>query len=1191
MATLLIGAAVNIGVGILLNTLFPPPDIDQEGPRLTDLGFTSAAYGTPINITFGTDRIDGNIIDTEDPAIEERVHVDSQSAGGKGGGQKVNTTTYSYFLTARIGWGIEGADAMIRMWADGKLIFDASGTEQITKAGFNILFYPGGPTQIQDPEEVSRRGTDIPAYRHLTSVKLNAVPLADFGNRIPNFTAEIAYNSTVSAPVLTLTEPTGIDVPGSLSGADTSYMMFNAERNELYSLKSEANGLWTADGSTLDFRAFHDGIGGLTINAHPTVGKDNFAYRQFGTGNAGTVEKIDIESNTVVGTIGVTPGSLTDDIDSFGNSGQWYQLSVIVPGIGVQSVLFHLCNFPLGGAPNGSVVDADAIENPLFGFNPIVHTITTADGLEDASNGLGKDSVGIPDHDRNRFFILQDDDLNGEYRLVEYIPKYAPSVSGYRLSGVETRIVKQFTRGTFAGGDDFEGTGSLTGWAVNRSNGDLILSNGTSTVLYNPDTNTILAQEINANFNGRNNYYAGDIIAYGITSATNGTIRVLDTRTLKIVRDIKTDDIPWPDATTDGAIHGESCVWDDRVQALFLSRVEVGSTATVDNRVLKVFVNRVNAAGVGLDFVVEAISTKYQRLTMAGLVASDVDVTTLAGDIVLGYTLNNGPTMKGALQPLRDRYLFDAVQSDWIIKFPKRGATPTVTIPEEDVGVLRRGRDLTDEPPLREMRTDDLSIPMALAIRYKNKEIDYQIDYERDKRHLFPNPTMHSKTEKTLNIPMVDVPDNIKKTVQKHLLTAWNERVSYKTIIPWTYIALDATDVFNMGVFGETVQLRMAENDLGAGWAIELTGVIEDTKSFSSTISGATGAGHVGQTIPSSLPTRLFVFDAPALSLEDIIVAPTSMAYMVVSSFEDGWAGATVMKSLDNIDYVPTGTVNTEAAIGRVTIAPGAWPHIEGDFRNRFQEVVEGGTMTIVPLRRDSVWATAASEEAVLNGANTIGIIQSNGDVEVLQFQTVTVNNDNTVVLDRLLRGRLGTEDIVEADLMASGDTVILLIGATGLKEDAPIIRQRLGLSDLNISTFFKGITVGTLIEDVTPISGSYTGRDLKPFSVVHTTAVNSAGDIVVDWERRVRGPFAGEWLDGSGEVVLNENIERYEMVITDGVDSLTKIIDDATTGTFTAAELSTASVSGAVTVTVTQVSETALKSPITPASTATETV
>ena len=1190
MATLLIGAAVNIGVGILLNTLFPPPDIEQEGPRLTDLGFTSAAYGTPINITFGTDRIDGNIIDTPEPAIEERVSLESQSAGGKGGGQKVNTTTYSYFLTARIGWGIEGADAMIRMWADGKIIFDASGTEQITKAGFNILFYPGGVTQVQDPEEVSRRDTDIPAYRHLTSTKMNAVPLADFGNRIPNFTAEIAYNSTVSTPVLALTEPTGIDVPGSLSGADTSYMMFNAERNELYSLKSEANGLWTADGSTLAFRAFHDGTGGVNLNSHPTVGKDNFAYRQIGTTNAGPLEKIDIETDEVVGTLGNAGLGLTDDSDSFGNSGQWYQLSVNIPGIGVQSVLFHLTTaFPAGGPPNGSVVDADAIENPLFGFNPIVHTISTDDGLVDDSGPLT--GFGIPDHDRNRFFIFQDDDLNGEYRLVEYIPKYATGISGHRLNRVETRIVKQFTRGTFAAGDDFEGTGDPTGWAVNRSNGDLILSNGTSTVLYNPDTNTILAQKANASFNGRNNYYAGDIIAYGITSATNGTIRVLDTRTLEIIRDIKTDDIPWPDATSDGVIHGESCVWDDRVQALFLSRVDVSSTATTDNRVLKVFVNRVSAAGVGLDFVVNAISTKYQRLTMAGLVDADVDVTTLAGDIVSGYTLNNGPTMRGALQPLRDRYLFDAVQSDWIMKFPKRGATPAVTVPEEDVGMLRRGRDLTDTPPLREIRADDLSIPMALAIRYKNKETDYQIDYERDKRHLFPNPTMHSKTEQTLNIPMVDIPDNMKKTVQKHLLTAWNERVSYKTVIPWTYIALDATDVFNMGVFGETVQLRMAENDLGAGWAIELTGVVEDTKSFSSTISGATGAGHVSQTIPSTLPTRLFMLDGPTLSLEDIQITPVSMAYMVVSSFEDGWPGATVMKSLTDVDYVPTGTVNTEAAIGRVNVAPGAWPYVEGDFRNRFQEIVEGGTMTITPLRRESVWATAASEETVLNGANIIAVIHSDDTVEILQFQTVTVNDDNTVVLDRLLRGRLGTEDIVEAGLIAQGDTVILLTGATGLKEDAAIIKQRFLQADLNIVTFFKGVTIGVLIEDVTPISGTYTGRDLRPFSVVHTTAVNNAGDIDVDWERRVRGPFAGEWLDGSGEVVLNENIERYEMIITDGVDSLTKIIDDATTGTFTAAELSSASISGAVTVTVTQVSETALKSPITPASTATATV
>lgn len=1196
MTTLLVSAAINIAVGLLLNTLFPPPDIEVTGPRLTDLGFTSAAYGRFVNIVFGTDRVDGNIIDTPDPAIEEVVTVETTSAG-KGGGQDVNTTTYTYFLTARISWCIEGAADIIRLWADGKLVGDASGgggfgaflARKLVAPGITLTFYPGGTTQFQDPEEVSRRDGDIPAYRHLTTIKLDRIPLANYGNRIPNFTAEIAFASTASTPVLNMVEPTSsFELPGSLAGGDTTHMLFDPDRNRLYSLKELQFGTWAAEANTLTFKNFiGDTLTGLS-NLDITVGRDGFMYRQTGSSNSGPLNKVDAETGELIDTFGTSGIGLTDDTTRFGNGGSLWQLQVARPGAGVKSIVFHLNIF---GNSNGSVIDTDLM--PLSGsfLTPVAHVFSPDDGFpENIFTGFG-----IPDHDRGRFFILTTNTANDTYDLHKVIPEFGatgvPGI-GVTLSGATISLVKQFTRGSQAGGDDFEGTATMIGWAVNRANGDLMLSNNTSIVLYNPDTNTILAKKTHTRMRGQNNYYQGSIFAYGINdTGGNGTIRVLDTRTLDIKNDIKTDDIPWPNSETDGEIHEPSCVWDDRVQALFLSRVE-GSSAAPDFRILKVFVNRVNAAGVGLDTVVSALSTTYQRQTMAGLTAADIDVTTLAGETVFGYTLNRMSTMKQALQPLRDRFLFDGVQSDWIIKFPKRGAIPSVTIPAQDVGILKRGRDQSDDPAVREVRQDDLSIPMSLGVRYRNKDVDYQIDHEHDKRHIFPNPTMRSKTEKVIDIPIADIPTNMKPLVQKHLLTMWNERVAYKTIIPWTYIALDATDVFNMITFTETTQLRMAEMDVGLGWMIGITGVVEDTKSFTSTIGAGAGLGHITQVVPSSLPARLFALDAPILSLQDFQVTTLSNAYMAVGAYESGWPGAAVMKSLDDVDYIVTGTVNSQAAIGNVISAPSHFGYnttTDGDFPNRFQSVADGGTLKIAATQRNDAWASAANEVAVLAGANHAAVIhRDTGEVEIFGFETAVVQTDLTILLSNLIRGRLGTEDIADKDIDI-GDTIILLSGSTNIKESGPIIRQRFGLVDLDKEFFFKGVTVGTLIEDAPKISATYTGRDLKPFSVVHTTAVNNAGDVDVDWERRARGPLAGEWLDGTGEIVLNETIEQYIVIITDGITSVTKTVDDATLVTFTAAEI--AALSGASTVTVEQVSDSTLKSPITPSSTATVTV
>src|SRR3546814_12039021 len=92
MASLLVSAAVNIGVGLLLTFLFPKSgqDVRSEGPRLSDLTVTSSAYGQPIFIGYGTERMGGNIIWS--PGIEDVVNVDTQNVGGKGGGGGSATT-------------------------------------------------------------------------------------------------------------------------------------------------------------------------------------------------------------------------------------------------------------------------------------------------------------------------------------------------------------------------------------------------------------------------------------------------------------------------------------------------------------------------------------------------------------------------------------------------------------------------------------------------------------------------------------------------------------------------------------------------------------------------------------------------------------------------------------------------------------------------------------------------------------------------------------------------------------------------------------------------------------------------------------------------------------------------------------------------------------------------------------------
>ena len=1013
-----------------------------------------------------------------------------------------------------------------------------------------MTLYPGGADQVQDTEEVSRTGrsaTEQPAYRHLSTIKLDSMPLADFGNRIPNITAVIAFASVPTSPAIVMTEPPGLNPPGALSGADTSYMFYDPLRNRLVSLKDSTGGIFYANASGLDYQ----GTVSHETETKPGYGLDGFIYTQIEGGNRVPLLRIDIETDEIVSQVGTTSTvGITDDLAGFGNAGEWHVLTSTLSGIGQETVAVHLnTSFPAGGPPNGSIVSVNKVDDSMT----IVHTLSTADGLVDGGTALQGTFIGDPD--RSRFFIFQSDTSGNMYHLVKYEIDYGLGLTGAEFQGVTSSLVKSFTRGTF-GTDDFGGTGNVAGWALNRRNGDLMLANGTSMLLYNPDTDQILATKDIGHLRGRNNYYTGGMFAFGQSVATAGTIYVIDTRSLATIKTLDLQDMGYT-GIEPGVFHEESMVWDDRVGAVMFSRVDAGSTAITDERITKLFVNKVIGLGVGLDTVASALCTEYNGVKMAGLAPADFDVTTLAGDTVQGYTLNNKTTLKGAFQPLRDRFQFDIVQSDWKVKFPKRGGAPVLTIPEEFVGEFKRGRTERDSAPVVELRVQDTELPVKVNIRYKNKDADYDVDMEHDKRQRFPTPTMSSGNEVTLDIPLVDTPSGMRPIAQNWLWTMWNERRQFKTVVPWTYMELDPSDVFNMGVFGETVRMRMADEDIGLSFAMDITGVAEDTYTYASTIVAGFGKGRPENVIPSNLPTTPILMDAPLLDIADINISNRSNAYAAAGVIDSSWRGATFLRSPDDTDYASIGATSFEATTAKVKVAPPALVFENGNPVNRILEITDGGTMTITPQRQEGNWLSA-TELAMLNGANSFMMIYPSGVVQMAQYVDATANTDGTITLDRLLLGRLGTEDIAATAPPLSTQCVLLTnnVGATSVSD---IMKLNIQFADLQLPFFYKAATIGTLEEDAFATIFTYTGRDLKPYTVTGIQAIcDGTGGIGVSWLRRTRGPRQGEWLNFIESPPLNETIEQYEVTLSTpgAVDFITKIVNDLNTVSFTLAEL-----------------------------------
>lgn len=186
------GAAIGAQAGALAgsyvdNALFAASGRTRpvEGPRLQKVYLSSSTEGAPIPRIYGHVRIGGQVI-WADEIIEEIVK--SSSGGGSAKGAAASppsgaTIEYRYFASFAVALA-EGEIAGIgRVWADGREI-------DLSRTTFRL--YPGSETQEPDTLIEARLGPGAtPAFRGTAYILFERLPLADYGNRIPQLSFEV----------------------------------------------------------------------------------------------------------------------------------------------------------------------------------------------------------------------------------------------------------------------------------------------------------------------------------------------------------------------------------------------------------------------------------------------------------------------------------------------------------------------------------------------------------------------------------------------------------------------------------------------------------------------------------------------------------------------------------------------------------------------------------------------------------------------------------------------------------------------------------------------------------------------------------------------------------------------------------------------------------------------------------------
>lgn len=191
------GAMIGAAIGTVIDNRVFGTSMRREGPRLQDLSVQSSAYGVTVPLVYGRTRVAGNVIWST--GLKE-WRTEEKQGGGKRG--SVTTVNYTYSASFAVALSARAIRSVGRVWADGKLIRGTAG--QLMVAG-RMRVYRGDEAQLPDPLIEAAQGVgQAPAYRGLAYVVFEDLALADFANRLPLLTFEVAADDAPDVPVVAI---------------------------------------------------------------------------------------------------------------------------------------------------------------------------------------------------------------------------------------------------------------------------------------------------------------------------------------------------------------------------------------------------------------------------------------------------------------------------------------------------------------------------------------------------------------------------------------------------------------------------------------------------------------------------------------------------------------------------------------------------------------------------------------------------------------------------------------------------------------------------------------------------------------------------------------------------------------------------------------------------------------------------
>jgi len=478
----------------------------------------------------------------------------------------------------------------------------------------------------------------------------------------------------------------------------------------------------------------------------------------------------------------------------------------------------------------------------------------------------------------------------------------------------------------------------------------------------------------------------------------------------------------------------------------------------------------------------------------AGMPAGTYDATALASITkpVRAFVLSQVATSRSAIEQLMAAYFFEAYVTDKLYFVPRAGSVLD-TIDADDMGA---GLEAPQDETLPTQVGSDMEIPAQVALSYSNVDADYTTATEHSDRLLSGQISTSA-----VQLPMGFTSAEAKGIADAIVVDGYASRVTGTFSVPLSYAERTPTDVVAVpDADGNVYRVRIVRRT-DEGPLLRFEWVLDDATAIES--AGITSEDYtptVGVALPGE--TVMEVLDIPLMRDAE----NTLGHYVAATSSGTTWPGASISRSLDDVEYAEAARVSERGILGVTTTTLGNYTGIGFDERNTVTVRLSYGTLS------------SSTRAGLLADASVNNIMIG---AELVRFRTATFVSDGIYTLSGLLRGQKGTEWAMAGH---TSSDVVVLIQTAGMRYVA------IDLPSLSAERFYKGVTSGKSLASVSSESFTCEGVSLKPLAPVNVRrTVGTANQITVTWDRRTR--LACTFTGASGiSVPLGELTEAYEV-------------------------------------------------------------